>query len=125
MPSEDSNNETMQFKTIIWNEKHTLILFIALIVYLVVGAALFHHAERDHELEANQNISADNVTYMYTQYRNTVIEWLLNSTSMTLEQATDLLDNATITTGLVNETNNWSYGGSFFFMFTLCTTIGE
>ncbi len=125
MPSEDSNNETMQFKTIIWNEKHTLILFIALIVYLVVGAALFHHAERDHELEANQNISADNATYMYTQYRNTVIEWLLKSTSMTLEQATDLLDNATITTGLVNETNNWSYGGSFFFMFTLCTTIGE
>ena len=112
-------------KSIFWSEKVTLALLIALIVYLFVGAGVLNYIERENELQANRAIYKFNASY--TQYRDLVVEWLVDNTNLTIEVADGLITNVTrdAISASVDRTNNWSFGGSLFFMLILCTTIGE
>ena len=86
---------------------------------------MFADLERASEIERNANISSSKDNY--TQDLEDIIEMIVMSGSMNVEQATELIDNVTMAAvaNSVEETANWEYGGSLFFTLTIVTTIGE
>ncbi len=105
--------------------QHVIILGVILFIYLLGGALVFSDLERKSEIERNELIASakDN----HTQEIDNVIGMLVESGSMTMDEATEIINNITMSAIMnsVNETANWRYGGALFFVLTIVTTIGK
>ena len=104
----------------------TLSYGTAVIVYLLIGGAIFSALERPNEVRQNEQIIADNESYA-EQYR-LLVELLVNNTELNETQAVAVIVNISATAIAANsieETNNWIYSSSIFFCTTVVTTIGE
>ena len=103
----------------------TAVIFTLMIFWLLFGAMVFSLLERDNEVEENMIISAGKQNY--TSLLEELIDLLVNdSNRLTKEEAIELINNVTNATleNSMDETTDWDYGGSLFFIMTVFTTIG-
>ena len=93
-----------------------LLLAVVLIIYLLFGATIFHYLEKDGEDIAREKYWKTFNDFV-NKYKRVVnisdIELLLYE-----------YGNAT-TAGLVGKRQRWDFFGSFYFVSTVVTTIGE
>ncbi len=103
----------------------TLGLSTVLIVYLLVGAAIFSAFERQSELDENRKIQESNTNH--TMMLEELVVLLVNNTNLTRDESISFITD--IATAAANsnlpQTNNWEYGSSLFFSITVVTTIGK
>lgn len=99
--------------------KTLLILVITVVVYILVGAAIFLVLEQQHE------------KYVKKTAYNTFVSFISNHTCISpsdLEKfVTEVItayDSGVITTSQISNSSRWSYGSSIFFAITVITTIG-
>ena len=104
---------------------YILILGFALILCLLGGAYVFSKLERPSEIERNEIIAFAKSNH--TEQIDKVIMMLVNSSSMTMDEAMEIIDNFTMSAVMnsVEETANWKFGSSLFFALTVVTTIGK
>ena len=93
-----------------------VLLFCAMLLYILVGAGLFSLLERDNELAQR------------TAYQSAIQLFLDTYPSVNKSQLDSLLKkhNQAATAGFVdNARTRWDFSGSFFFVSTVVSTIGE
>ena len=105
----------------------TLIWFTIVLVYLLIGGAIFYGFERPNEQQQNTLKIQANQTLFQTI--NKTIEFLITNGRFSQELATELVFNISrlsMDASSINTlTNNWEYPSSVFFASTVVTTIGN
>ncbi|CAG2113794.1 unnamed protein product [Medioppia subpectinata] len=91
-----------------------LLLALVLIVYMILGAILFHILERDAELKARQKYWKIYDKFRL-KYRNIINETDLNELLYEYGNATQ--------SGVMGPTQRWDISGSFYFVATVVSTI--
>lgn len=98
-----------------------MLLAIVIIIYMILGAAIFQILEEGNEIDqvnVFQKSFSDEIAFLKQK---------LNSKNVTLEQVESLMylwGNASVS-GLILKNRRWDYGGSFHFVYTVVSTIGE
>lgn len=103
----------------------TLILFGVVVVYLIIGGAIFTALERPNEQRQNQaNIEANETL---TRQFNLTVEFLTANSNLSEEAVINLLrniSNLSMAAADITTTDNWVFASSTFFATTVVTTIG-
>lgn len=93
-----------------------LLLFFVMIIYICVGAGIFSLLERDNEIAQRK------------AYQSAVEQFLDSHPSVNRSDLDNLLrlhDNAATAGFVDNSRTKWDFSGSFLFVSTVVTTIGE
>lgn len=104
----------------------TFILFAIVVLYLLIGGAIFLALEQPAEIRRNEELMRINAAY-YRALESVSVE-LANLTNLTVSEARDFLriiGEAAINVSSDLPTNNWDYGSAVFFATTVVTTIGN
>ena len=103
----------------------TLGLSTVLIVYLLLGAAIFSSLERPSELDENRKIQESNTNH--SMMLEELVVLLVNNTNLTREQSISFITDIATAAANANlpQTDDWKYGSSLFFSMTVVTTIGK
>lgn len=104
----------------------TLILFAIVVLYLLIGGAIFLALEQPAEIRRNEELMTINATY-YRALESVSVQ-LANLTNLTVSEAENFLriiGEAAINVSSDLPTNNWDYGSAVFFATTVVTTIGN
>ena len=106
--------------------RQTLILFVIVMTYIIIGGGIFLALEQPAEMKRNEAITAANETYLTTF--NDIVNRLVNYTNLTEDEAMSLVRivaEAAINVSTNQPTSNWEYGSAIFFATTVVTTIGN
>ena len=109
----------------------------------IAGSLVYLYIEYPHELEVNQNRTAQKAALVACEAKLSAIHQLLladegfaagNTTTATALAVVALLDNSTLATlsgsilgdavSALAETHNWNWWGCTFFFLTMATTVG-
>ena len=103
-----------------------LILFAAVMIYLLLGGWIFSALERPNEMRQNEaELEAE---ASYNQSLEVVVDFLVDDSNFSREEAMYLVNNisdAAIRASDVTPSENWIYASSVFFAVTVVTTIGK
>ncbi|RWS27239.1 hypothetical protein B4U80_01739 [Leptotrombidium deliense] len=92
-----------------------LLLAIVLLLYMLFGATIFHLLEKDEEITSRN------------KYKNVYKKFIEKYTNVNITELHHLLNeyaNAT-SSGLIGKRSRWDFSGSFYFVGTVVSTIGE
>ena len=92
----------------------SILLVISIIIYMLMGATIFHMLENDNEQRRRHYFRTfiSNITHVY------------NLSSETLRELYDIHEEACMHGALMNSTPRWDFIGSFYFTGTVLTTVG-
>eukprot|EP00117_Sycon_ciliatum_P033633 scpid101649/ scgid3329/ len=97
-----------------WTRRRQIwLISLVLIVYLLIGAAVFQELESSNEVSQRE------------EYQRVLAEFI-NSTGIPPEQLANFTSSLRRLSTVANsDVENWSFAPSFFFALTVVTTIGK